>query len=310
MAQHGSIRIRTRPTVFFVLPGLLVTLRAPDSRIFAAFRARLLEPDSERPHRMPRSPADAMLRLLNDMVDRYLAMRQPLTDLLERRQQELLDPRKPFDDWPALLQARTELRRLENLCEEQLDAIQEWRDEHLNRLAHSSTPPETETLRVRADDLTEHIERVRNHARRLEGAVESAVQLHFSAMTHRTSEIMRTLTVLTAIFMPLTLITGIFGMNFDAIPGLHSRAGFWLTIGGMLLVAAALLVFFRVRRYLSSQTASRLRQLRRGERSSRAADADRLQRTRHTDRTGHAPQALADQSAAGAVPISPSTQAR
>ena len=59
------------------------------------------------------------------------------------------------------------------------------------------------------------------------------MQLHFASVTHRTSEIMRVLTLITAIFMPLTLITGIFGMNFEMIPGLHSRWGFWLSLGGM-----------------------------------------------------------------------------
>jgi hypothetical protein len=86
---------------------------------------------------------------------------------------------------------------------------------------------------VRVNDLVEHIERVRGHARRLEGSVESAVQLHFSATAHRTNQIMRTMTVLTAIFMPLTLITGIFGMNFEFIPGVHSPAGFGWTLGLM-----------------------------------------------------------------------------
>jgi Mg2+ and Co2+ transporter CorA len=63
--------------------------------------------------------------------------------------------------------------------------------------------------------VLEHIERVLTHVRRLEQASEAAVQMHFSAVGQRTNDIMRTLTVLTAIFLPLNLITGIFGMNFE-----------------------------------------------------------------------------------------------
>ena len=66
------------------------------------------------------------------------------------------------------------------------------------------------------------------------GQAESAVQLYFAAMSHRTTEIMRLLTLITAIFMPLTLITGIFGMNFDVIPGLHKSYGFWLALAVLL----------------------------------------------------------------------------
>jgi Mg2+ and Co2+ transporter CorA len=111
-------------------------------------------------------------------------------------------------------------------------------------------PAFTDSLEVRVNDLVEHIKRVRAHAQRLETSVESAVQLHFSATAHRTNQIMRTLTVLTATFMPLTLITGIFGMNFELMPGIHSRAGFWWTMAAMAGIAVALVGFFRWRRYL------------------------------------------------------------
>ncbi len=76
------------------------------------------------------------------------------------------------------------------------------------------------------------------------------MQLYFATMSHRTTEIMRLLTLITAIFMPLTLITGIFGMNFDFIPGLHKSYGFWLSVIAMLGVVVAMLVYFRHKRWL------------------------------------------------------------
>jgi len=89
-----------------------------------------------------------------------------------------------------------------------------------------------------------------HHVRRLEQSAETAVQIHFSAQSHRTNDIMRTLTVLTAIFLPLNLIAGIFGMNFEFIPLLHVRAGFWLALVGMGVTAAGLSVYFWRKRYL------------------------------------------------------------
>jgi Mg2+ and Co2+ transporter CorA len=61
---------------------------------------------------------------------------------------------------------------------------------------------------------------------------------------------MRTLTVLTAIFLPLNLIAGIFGMNFDFIPLLHHSGGFWWAMGSMMLTAMALTLYFWRKRYL------------------------------------------------------------
>ncbi|MCM5570885.1 magnesium transporter CorA family protein [Burkholderiaceae bacterium FT117] len=255
-------RLRTRPATFFLFPGLLVTVRAPDSRSFAATRDRLLGVRSGA-SRAPAAPEELMLRILNAMVDRYLELRQPLAEALERLQRELLAPRRQIRDWYPLLEARREARRLQDLCEEQLDAVQEWRDERLEGSGYSpgdhgagasgggrGSPGLSEALQVRASDLVSHIDRVLNHARRMEASLETAVQLHFSATAHQTNEVMRTLTAITAIFLPLTLITGIFGMNFEFIPGLHSPTGFWWTIAAMVVIAVALLALFRARAFL------------------------------------------------------------
>ena len=235
------IRMRTRPSVFFVFPGCLVTIRAVDSQIVPKIHERLTTPGQ----RLPTRPEELMLRILSAMVDRYLDLREPLSDQLERWQRELLDPRRPFNDWLTLLDGRREARRLEQLCEEQLAAIQEWLDERLESPTEPGAggfEPLNDYLEVRATDLIEHIDRILVHARRLESSVESAVQLHFSSTAHRTNEVVRTLTTITAIFLPLTLITGIFGMNFEAIPGQHSPFGFWITMAAMAVIAVALLV--------------------------------------------------------------------
>ncbi len=244
------IRLRTRPSVFFMFPRCLVSIRSVDSQVVPAIHERLTTPGQ----RLPSRPEELMLRIVSAMVDRYLDLRDPLSEQLERWQRELLDPRRPFNDWLTLLDGRREARRLEQLCEEQLAAIQEWLDERLERRAEPGATgfaPLNDALQVRATDLIEHIDRILVHARRLESSVESAVQLHFSSTAHRTNEVVRTLTTITAIFLPLTLITGIFGMNFEAIPGLHSPLGFWITMAAMAAIALGLLGYFSARRYLS-----------------------------------------------------------
>jgi Mg2+ and Co2+ transporter CorA len=106
-------------------------------------------------------------------------------------------------------------------------------------------------LQVRSRDVLEHIERVVHHVRRMEQSVETAVQMHFSVQGSRTNDIMRTLTVLTAIFLPLNLITGFFGMNFDALPLIHKESGIWVAMALMLAVAVGLVMLFWRKRYLA-----------------------------------------------------------
>ena len=249
--------IVTRPVTFFIFDRLMVTVRNAGSRTIEQVRQRLLESKpragaDSAAARLPQRPEDLVLRLVNGMVDRYLELRQPLTDRLDRWQRELLDRRRPFEDWPALLDARIELRQLQNLCEEQRDAIQELRDDYLD-----STPEaqQSDAYLIRVADVIEHIERVLGHAGRLENSVESAVQLHFSATQHRTNQIMRILTVITAVFAPLTLVAGLWGMNFERIPGAQNPNGFVLMIASMAVLAAMLLILLWVRRVLTDRPA-------------------------------------------------------
>ncbi len=208
-------------------------------------------------NRTPLSPSDLVLRMLNVMVDSYLDLRKELTIQLEKWQTELLRPHSRFDNWGSLMGARGQLHLLEDLCDEQHDALQEWLDtlRETPLLAFHPDPIQAQSQRdqltARARDVMEHITRVMHHARRLEQSAETVVQIHFSAQSNRTNNIMRTLTALTAIFLPLNLIAGIFGMNFEFLPIIHNKNGFWWALGGMALVAAILGLIFWRKRYLA-----------------------------------------------------------
>jgi Mg2+ and Co2+ transporter CorA len=255
-AERGTMRsaraalaaIDTSPVGFAVFDRVLLTVHPTDCAVREHFAQRLATTAARR----PASPADLMLRMVNHMVDGYLDLRRLLTRQLGHVQAELLDPRSRFDDWSALLDARNALHGLEDTCEDQRSAIQEWIDA-LDEWPDEAEPEkrrERELLRVRSRDVLEHVERVLGHVRRLENSAESAVQMHFSALGHRTNDIMRTLTVLTAIFLPLNLITGFFGMNFDGLPLIHTSDGAWIALAMMIVIAGGLIWFFRSRRYL------------------------------------------------------------
>ena len=255
--------IDTSPVGFAVFDRVLLTVHPTDCTVRDFFANKLQQMTvgvdvrvDQRPGmlRLPSTPADLMLRMINHMVDSYLELRRLLTKQLSHLQQELLNPRSHFDSWQAFLESRNALHLLEDTCEDQRSAIVEWIDA-LDEWPSATDPQaarDRELLRVRSRDVLEHIERVLTHVRRLESSAEAAVQMHFSAQSNRTNDIMRTLTVLTAIFMPLNLITGFFGMNFDALPLIHSSTGVWLASLFMVLMGIALGWFFWRKRYLST----------------------------------------------------------
>ena len=96
----------------------------------------------------------------------------------------------------------------------------------------------------------EMAQRVVHHVRRMEQGAETAVQIHFSALGHRTNEIMRVLTALTAVFLPLNFMTGFFGMNFEFLPLIHSDTAMWVMLGVMALTLVTILLVFWRKRYL------------------------------------------------------------
>ena len=265
--EHGTARtarralesIDTSPVGFALFDRLLITVHPADCAVREHFAQRLAAAaagtEARGVARLPTSPADLMLRMVNHMVDNYLDLRRLLTRQLGHLQRELLDPKSRFHDWPVLLESRNAMHLLEDTCEDQRAAMQEW----IDALEEGPDPTdaiarrERELLRVRSRDVIEHIERVLSHVRRLEQSAENAVQMHFSALGHRTNAIMRTLTVLTAIFLPLNLVTGFFGMNFDALPLIHSRTGVWVALGVMAAIGIGLGLLFWRKRYLSTR---------------------------------------------------------
>jgi Mg2+ and Co2+ transporter CorA len=257
-AQQALEAIDTSPVGFAVFDRVLLTVHPTDCMVREFFANRLAqqatEGDLRGTARLPASPADLMLRMVNHMVDSYLDLRRLLTRQLTTLQSELLSPKGHFHDWQVLLASRNALHMLEDTCEDQRAAIQEWIDalDEWPSETNEGAKRERELLRVRSRDVLEHIERVLTHVRRLESSAEAAVQMHFSTLSHRTNDIMRTLTVLTAIFLPLNLITGIFGMNFDAIPLTHAVTGFWTALGIMATVGIGLGAFFWRKRYLGT----------------------------------------------------------
>ena len=251
--------IDTSPVGFAVFDRVLLTVHPTDCAVRDFFAQRLQQAgggDARGQGRLPTSPADLMLRMANHMVDGYLELRRQLTRQLGTLQNELLDPKSRFGDWKVLLDARNTLHMLEDTCEDQGSAVQEWIDalDDWPAEADAGARHERELLRLRSRDVLEHIERVLTHVRRLEHSAEVAVQMHFSALGHRTNDIMRTLTVLTAIFLPLNLITGFFGMNFDTLPLIHSATGIWTAVGAMAAVGVGLVVYFRRKRYLGTSS--------------------------------------------------------
>jgi len=94
-------------------------------------------------------------------------------------------------------------------------------------------------------DIYDHIVQANDTSEGYRELIVNLQDLYLNQMNLRMNEIMKVLAVVTALFAPLTLITGIYGMNFDHMPELHTRYGYYVVLGVMFLLFCGMLLFFR-----------------------------------------------------------------
>lgn len=120
----------------------------------------------------------------------------------------------------------------------------------LNQLLRGDFPLFSQEARVYLRDAYDHLLQLSESLDAARDGVQSMMDIHLSLQSNRLNVQMRLLTVITILFMPLTLITGIYGMNFDHMPELHWKYGYFMVLGLMVSIVCALLVFFRKRRWV------------------------------------------------------------
>ncbi|MEJ2622851.1 MAG: magnesium transporter CorA family protein, partial [Candidatus Thiodiazotropha sp.] len=225
----------TRPVAFIITPHALISIRPPNDSTFFKLHKRFLSSSRKIPDSIPM----LLYMLIDGILDGLLSQRERVSDVLNDWQERLLDRNDAFSDWQSMMHLRGQLRRLEVVTESQMEALLEWREQTLITMDSA--------MLVRFNDLQEHLKRIYNHATVIQHDIDSLVQVYFSANTQRTNEILQFLAVISAIFLPLNLAAGFFGMNFIHLPMLQSWYGPWIVGTIMLTQIAGLYWWFRRR---------------------------------------------------------------
>ena len=239
-AEHSD-NISVEQISFLIKEGVLISFQEKRSDFFTHIRERI------RTHSglVREKKADYLLYILLDAIieNFYITIENE-----EDKVEELINLTKQSVD-PAILERIEKHRDNFNFLKrsiiplrDSLYDIKSIKDDTIFNAVELDTFSFFSRLHQKSLELLEQIESDM-------GSLESASNFFFSAQTHKMNEIMKTLTIVSAIFIPLTFIVGVYGMNFENLPELKYQYGYHTVMGIMFLIVIGMIIYFKKRRW-------------------------------------------------------------
>jgi len=241
LPTEDSDDIRVEQISFLIKKGILISFQEKRSDFFTHIRERIRTNSGI----VRTKKADYLLYILLDAIigNFYITIENE-----EDKIEDLIDLTKNSAD-PIILEKIEKHRDNFNFLRRSIiplrdslydiKSIQE--DDVFNEIEHENFSFFTR-LHQKCLELLEQIESDM-------GALESASNFFFAAQAHKMNEIMKTLTIISVIFIPLTFIVGVYGMNFDNMPELREPNGYFLVIGFMFLTVIGMVIYFKKRKW-------------------------------------------------------------
>jgi len=219
-------------------PNWVVSFQEKPGDVFEPLRQRIRSTQT----RVRRMGADFLTYALIDaVVDACLPVVERIGERLDALEDEVME-RPTRETLVHLHDVRRQLLHLHRIEWRQRDVIASlWRDESL---------PIGDAVRPFLRDVHDHAFVVLDAIETFRDLSVGLMDLYLSAASNRLNEVMTTLTLVATIFIPLSFVVGVYGMNFDVMPELHWRWGYAVVWGVMIAIAGGLVWWFRRRRWL------------------------------------------------------------
>ena len=228
----------THDTDFFLGPTYLVTVHDPTARTVPQVQGvirrngRILGDGS----------AALMHRIIDTMIDHYHPEVEKLEDRIDDIEKEVFNG-AGSDAVRSLLDLKQDIGTLRRIVVPQRDVV--------GRLARREFPLIDAEVAYHYRDVYDHLVRLADEALIFQDRINGLLEAHVSNVSNRLNEVMKVLTVIATIFMPLTVLVGAYGMNvgLPRFPG-GEGAQFWWVFGIMLALSGGMLLWFRKRRWI------------------------------------------------------------
>ena len=219
-------------------PNFVISFQESDLDVFTPVRERIRNEKG----RMRKQGADYLAYALVDaVVDGYFVVLETLGDRIEDVEEGLL-----ANPTPQTVQAIHELKRELIFLRKSVWPLREV----IGALERGESALITKTTLVYLRDVYDHTIQVIDTVETLRDMVSGMLDIYLSSISNRMNEIMKVLTIIATIFIPLTFLAGIYGMNFRYMPELGWHWSYPVVLGVMTLIGIAMLFFFRRKGWL------------------------------------------------------------
>jgi len=216
----------------FLGENYLVTIHKKECPPIAEMRRRW----ERHPERMSQEPSFLLYVLLDTVVDGYFPAVDALTDAIEELEDTVYEDSAPLDVKPALA-----LKKQALLLRQTLSPIRDL----LNQFLRTDQPLVAPVTRVYYLDVYDHSMRLVEQVDLQRDILSGTLDAVMAQTANRLNKVMKTMTGISTILMSAALIAGIYGMNFENMPELRTRYGYFFTLAGMAALSLGLVLFFR-----------------------------------------------------------------
>lgn len=242
LPDEKNIFILEQEQISFILgEHYLISFQAKKSDHFTDVRMRI---EKKRGKIRVKGPDFLLFRMLEAIIDNYFEVLEHITDTIEELEQRILH-NTTSDTLKMIELQKRKLNELRKIVIPLKEAT--------SQLEKSQSPLIDAANHYYFTDLRENCLSVLEEIDSNKQILDGMNNLYYAIQGQRMNEIMKLLTIISAIFIPLTFIAGIYGMNFKNIPELETQNGYFITIGVMLLIAILSIFYFKKRGWLGNK---------------------------------------------------------
>ncbi len=218
--------------------GFVISFHESDEAIFSAVERRIAD---NKGGIRKWGPGYLLYALLDTLVDRLLVQTEEIEDAITEMEDHILVSNEGWD-LGEVYRLKRVVVRLSRLAQPLKDMVSV-----LEHYEHGLLPPSMDMF---FRDLYDHAIRSADRIEHARTILQDLQEYHHTLQERKTSEIIRLLTVMSSVFIPLTFVVGLYGMNFKYMPELDQPYGYFIVIGVMLAFTVGMLLWFRRKRWL------------------------------------------------------------